>query len=375
MTAGNLHLPMMHQSDTPSPPSDAQPTWNRRYFLQLAGGAAVAVLLGCRPRSAPPAAVPLPIATAPPPTLPTPPPRQIMLTPVSDFYVQQFQSVPQVDAAAWQLTIDGLVDHPLTLDYAAVLSLPRAELMRTLECIGNPVGGNQIGNAQWAGFWLADLLAQVSPQAAARRVRFAAADGYDTSVSLDWITAPNVLMAYEMNGEPLTPAHGFPLRILMPGLYGQKMPKWITRMEFIADAEHLGYWEERGWSNVAAVKTNSQIMSPTHISRLPLDEALIYGVAYAGNRAITRVEIGIEPARGELVWREADLLAGPSSQVWTQFYFPWTPAAPTSYTLYVRASDNDGFTQHEIGRGVLEGAFPDGSDKIHNIVVQASQDS
>lgn len=354
-----------------SPPPDLLPTWTRRHFLRLAGGATVALLIGCRPAS--PAAIPT--ATVPPRPTPSPPPRQILLTPVSDFYVQQFQSVPQVNAAAWQLTLDGLVNQPMTLDYAAVLSLPRGEWMRTLECIGNPVGGNQIGNAHWAGFWLADLLARVGPQAAAKRVRFEAADGYETSVALDWIMVPDVLMAYEMNGEPLTPAHGFPLRILMPGLYGQKMPKWITRMEFIADAGHLGYWEERGWSNVAAVKTNSQIMSPTHISRLPLTGTLIYGVAYGGNRAITRVEIGIEPARGETVWHEAELLAGPSSQVWTQFYFQWTPAEPTSYTLYVRASDSDGFTQHEIGQGILEGAFPDGSDKIHNIVVQASQDS
>lgn len=307
--------------------------------------------------------------------MPAPLPRETSLTPVADFYVQHFQSAPQVNVDTWQLIIDGLVDHPMTLDYTAILSLPRAEFMRTLECIGNPVGGNQIGNAQWAGFWLADLLAQARPQAAANRVRFAAADGYETSVALDWIMVPDVLMAYEMNGEPLTPAHGFPLRIFMPGLYGQKMPKWITRLEFIADAGHLGYWEERGWSNVAAVKTNSQMISPTHISRLPPGETLIFGVAYAGNRAITRVEIGIEPARGEVVWGDAELLPGPSSQVWTQFYFPWTPAAPTSYTLYVRATDSDGFTQQEIAQGVLEGAFPDGSDKIHNIVVQASQDS
>ena len=98
-------------------------------------------------------------------------------------------------------------------------------------------------------------------------------------------------------------------------------------------------------------------------------------MAYGGNQAITRVEIGLEPARGDTVWRDAELLPGPSSQVWTQFYFNWTPAEATSYTLYVRASDSDGFTQHEIGRGVLEGAFPDGTDKIHNIVVQTSQDS
>lgn len=361
-------MPQRH----PLPSLVAAPGWSRRHFLRLAGGAAVSLLIGCRPQSTP---IPLPTSSPAVAPTPTPPatatsPRAIRITPTADFYEQQYQGVAEVDVDSWRLTIDGLVRRPLTLDDAAVRALPRAEMMRTLECIGNPVGGNQIGNANWAGFWLADVLAQAGVRAEARRARLLAADGYETSVDAARLMEPGVLMAYEMNGEPLTPAHGFPLRIFLPGLYGQKMPKWITQLDFIADAGHRGYWEQRGWSDEAVVKTNSQIVSPAHISRLPLGDVAIDGVAYAGIRPITRVEIGIESGGNPPAWQDATLLPGPSAEVWTQFYHTWRPTAATSYTLYVRATDSDGFRQNEIGRGILEGAFPDGTDKIQNIVVQ-----
>lgn len=346
----------------------ALPMISRRRFLQTAGGTAILLLFGCRPRSAAEQA-----AQATPMT-PTEAAerraREVAITPLEEFYVQYFDSVASVPAEGWTLTVDGLVERPVTLTLDDVKARPRAELMRTLECIGNPVGGNQIGNANWAGFWLADLLAEVSVKQEAKRARFEAADGYQTSVLLEWINQPGVLMAYEMNGEPLTAEHGYPLRIFMPGLYGQKMPKWITRIEFIGDEDHQGFWEREGWSDVAAVKTNSQIFSPGHISRVPLSELEIYGVAYAGNRTITKVEVGVE-SDGNETWFEAELLPGPTNEVWTQFYAYWTPPADTSYTLLVRATDETGFVQTERGRGVLEGAYPDGSDKIHNIVVKA----
>jgi DMSO/TMAO reductase YedYZ molybdopterin-dependent catalytic subunit len=345
------------------------PTLSRRRFMQAAGGSAILLLFGCRPAgqnervTATPAA-----AGATTPAVRQP--REIVITPVEEFYVQYFESTVDVPAEEWSLTVDGLVERPVTLTYDQVQARPRAELTWTLECIGNPVGGNQIGNANWAGFWLADLLAEVGVKAEAKRARFEATDGYETSVWLEWISQPGVLMAYEMNGAPLTAEHGFPLRIFMPGLYGQKMPKWISRIEFISDEEHQGYWENKGWSDVAAVKTNSQIMTPSHIGRVPLAELEIFGVAYAGNRAITKVEVGIE-ADDTLTWREAELLPGPSNEVWTQFYAYWTPPADTSYTLLVRATDETGFVQTERGRGLLEGSYPDGTDKMHSIVVKA----
>ena len=348
-------------------------TLTRRAFLRGAAGSAILLLVGCRIDDESGAVVATPAGPpSPPPEMrsPTPRPREIEITSVTDFYEQHFQGVEHVDSKEWRLVIDGLVDNPHTLTYAELLSRPKAEIMRTLECIGNPVGGNQIGNAIWGGFWLNDLLAEAGVRPEAVRARFEAADEYDTSVAREFIDRPGVLMAYEMNGQPLTPNHGFPLRIFMPGLYGQKMPKWITRIEFIADAQHRGYWEQKGWSETARVKTNSQLIAPAHIGRVPLAEIEIYGIAYAGDRDITRVEVGIE--QGEtLNWLPAEMVSGPSNEVWTQFYLLWTPAEETSYTLLVRATDATGYTQEERASGILQGAFPAGTDKIHNIVVKA----
>jgi hypothetical protein len=276
---------------------------------------------------------------------------------------------PTIDRVDWHLIIDGLVEKPQTLSFADIEVRPFVEQMRTLECIGNAVGGNQIGNAVWGGILLADLLDEVGVLDTAVRAKFEAADNYETSVSLDWINQPEAMLAYQMNGEPLPPEHGYPLRLFMPGLYGQKMPKWISRIQFINNNIHLGTWEKQGWSNVAMVKTNAQVIAPTHIQKVPLAALEIFGVAYAGNRQITEIEVGIEQD-GALSWQPAEeLVRGPSNEVWTQFYLPWTPPATGTYTLLVRATDETGFVQTERARGVLEGAFPNGTDKIHNIVI------
>lgn len=343
--------------------------FSRRRFLQTASSTAVLFLAGCRAKSdneqtpIPATAVPTPIATLPPRS------RDLIMTPNDDFYIMETNGAPTVDIADWQLTIDGLVERPLTLDFAQIQARPFAEMMRTVACIGNAVGGNQIGNALWGGIWLDDLLDEVGVLETAVRAKFAAADNYETSVTLDWINQPGVLLAYQMNGEPLPVDHGYPLRLFIPGLYGQKMPKWISRIQFIDDDSHLGTWEKLGWSNEAAVKTNSQIMAPRHIQKVPLAALEIFGVAYAGNRHITQIEIGLEQD-GDLSWQPAEtLLRGPSDEVWVQFYHPWTPPAAGIYLLHVRASDESGFVQTERARGVLEGAFPDGTDKVHNIVI------
>jgi DMSO/TMAO reductase YedYZ molybdopterin-dependent catalytic subunit len=348
---------------------------SRRQFLQQflpASGTAVLFLAGCRLQAetqVSPTAPPATAVATPPTTLP-PLNRDLILTPNDEFYVMETNGTPTVNRAEWQLTIDGLVENPLTLNFADIEARPFIEQMRTLECIGNAVGGNQIGNAVWGGILLADLLEEVGVLETAVRAKFEAADNYETSVTLDWINQPGTMLAYQMNGEPLPPEHGYPLRLFMPGLYGQKMPKWITRIQFIDDDGHLGTWEKQGWSNVAQVKTNSQIMMPTHIQKLPLASLEIFGVAYAGGRPIAQVEVGIEQQDGALRWQPAEaLVRGPSNEVWTQFYLPWTPPAAGTYTLFVRATDETGFVQTERARGVLEGAFPDGTDKIHNIVI------
>lgn len=325
----------------------------RRAFLKVAGTAGLALATGCRARPSPAGdAARLPQA-----------PAEIVVTPTGELYTQSYDAVPAVDPAQWSLTVDGLVQRPRTLGYAEVLAYPKRTALRTLECIGNPAGGALIGNPAWGGFDALELWSQVGILPQARRARFTAADGYQTSVELEWITRQGTLLVHEINGEALPERHGFPLRILMPGLYGQKMPKWLTRVEFI-DEPSLGYWESRGWSDVAAVKTHSGIDRPVGLGLLPAAAVPVYGLAFAGLRRITRVEVRSDD--GE--WQAAELLQTDSPLVWTQWSYVWQ-ATPGRHRLAVRAADESGFVQSSEASAPHAGAFPDGTDAIHEVVV------
>jgi hypothetical protein len=197
-------------------------------------------------------------------------------------------------------------------------------------------------------------------------VRFEAADGYSTSVKLEWMTQPGVMLAYEMNSQPLTVPHGFPLRLHIPGLYGQKMPRWLTRIEFI-DYDYKGYWEGQGWSNIADVRTKSIIRLPTAVAGLINGaQVAIQGVAYAGKRKITSVEVQID--QGE--WLPTTLVPGSSPLAWTQWYTLWTVPAPGFYQIGVRATDETGFVQTSEAKGIFGSSFPNGTDAIHRLSVQ-----
>lgn len=299
---------------------------------------------------------------------------KIFTTPTDKLYDTQYDysRTPTVDEKGWRLTVDGLVDNPMIIDYAAVKAFTPYEEMRTIECIGNPVGGGLIGNILWRGFHLEDLLKQVSIRKQATHAKFAAADGYSTSVELKWITQPNVMMAYEMNGGPLTVQHGFPLRIMMPGLYGQKMPRWITHIEFI-DQDYIGYWEGNGYSNIATVNTNSIIKSPPDDSRADPAEAgkkvAIQGVAYGAPREITKVEVRINDGD----WMPAQLTHGPNKLTWTQWWFEWVPPAAGTYQVAVRATDETGFVQFHENSGVFGSNSRDGTDAIHVVSVRVEE--
>lgn len=323
----------------------------RRAFLKVAGAAGLSLATGCR--AAPPdGAARLPA-----------PPAEILVTPTGELYTQSYDAVPVVDLAAWSLSIDGLVERPRTLSYAELLSYPRQTGLRTLECIGNPAGGALIGNPEWGGMEAGALWSEVGIRPQARRARFTAADGYQTAVDLEWIARPGTLLVYEINGEALPERHGFPLRILMPGLYGQKMPKWLTHIEFI-DEPFLGYWESRGWSDVAAVRTHSSIDRPVGLGLLPAGDVPVFGLAFAGLRRITRVEVRVDDG----AWQPAELLQAETPLVWTQWSFVWT-AAPGRRRLAVRATDELGFVQSTESSSPLAGAFPDGNEAVHQVVV------
>jgi DMSO/TMAO reductase YedYZ molybdopterin-dependent catalytic subunit len=337
---------------------------SRRTFLKVAGAAGLALATGCK--ASPPVGAPESTAVEQTAGLANDEaPRSLILTSTGDLYVQSYGRVPQVDGQAWRLRIHGLVERPAELTLDDVRAFPRIEAVRTLECIGNPVGGPLIGNVAWSGFEAAALWDQVGIRPEALRARFSAEDDYSTSVELQWITQPGVVLVYEMNGEPLPPELGFSLRILMPGLYGQKMPKWIREVEFI-DEPHLGYWETRGWSDVASVQTNSIIRQPQSLARVPAGQVPVFGVAFAGLRRITAVEVRIDDGD----WQAAELLQDLSSLVWTQWSIDW-PAAAGSHRIAVRATDEDGFVQSTEGDSILSSSFPAGTDHIHSLVVTA----
>jgi DMSO/TMAO reductase YedYZ molybdopterin-dependent catalytic subunit len=291
--------------------------------------------------------------------------REPLITAVDRFYVQSWNLLPDaIDATGWTLTIDGLVDRPLTLTYDDVLAFEPVEVMRTLECIGNPVGGNLIGNQTWTGVRLKPLLDETGIQPEAIRAKFTAADNYMTSIDLEWILQEDTLLVYAMDGQPLTHEHGYPLRIMMPGLYGQKMPKWIQRIEFSPE-RYQGYWEHYGWSDVCEVKTNSQIILPENLSTVTGTFAL-QGWAYGGKRRIVAVEVSVDG--GE--WQPCELLEGPSPLVWTMWWTAWTPERTGAFRVAVRATDETGFVQERPGE-LLESAYPDGTDAIHSLAYNA----
>ncbi len=340
----------------------------RRQFLVVAGGSAIAAALAsCAPQltstTAPTAAPSSTGALTPVPKVSLPP-KDIVITNVASLYQQQYSSTPDVDEKSWFMQIDGLVDSPLKVDLATIKALPKYDDVRTLECIGNPVGGNLIGNVEWNGVRLTDVLAKLKIDPKATHVNFQAADGYYTSVQLDWLMQDRTLLAYGLNGSPLTPDHGFPLRINMPGLYGQKMPKWITHMEFTTNPV-TGIWESQGWSNTADVQTNSKFSEPHNGELLTPGKNPIFGVAFAGKHKITKVEVSPDGQN----WINCDLLQGDTPLIWTQWSAVWD-AQPGKYTLQVRATDETGFTQNVPGGGYLAQSYPNGTNAISTVAVR-----
>ncbi len=296
-----------------------------------------------------------------------------VIFPLERFYETRYRYAsprPQIDVAGWELTIEGWVQYPQALKFADIIALPQVEMMRTLECISNPVGGTLIGNTVWRGVRLADALALAGPRSGGRELKMTAADGYQTSIPLDLATHPDSLLVFEMGGAPLPVKHGYPLRVLLPGRYGQKQPKWITRMEVITQ-EFLGYWEARGWSNEARIRVNSQIWEPSPLSVISGETVIVSGVAHADEHGIQRVEVSTD---GGISWEDAQLFPGPTPLVWTEWRYEWRlPVVnqATTFTLAIRATDANGQTQRRDPEetSLLNSTFPNGTSDIHRITV------
>jgi DMSO/TMAO reductase YedYZ molybdopterin-dependent catalytic subunit len=271
-------------------------------------------------------------------------------TPNDKFYVTSYARTPSVDINSWRFGIKGLVESPIQLSYPDIRKLSQIDEMLTLECISNPPDGTAIGNARWTGVQLRPLLERARVKRSARFVAMRGADGYHTVLPVDEVMREENFLPYLMNGAPLPPEHGYPLRIFIPGKYGMKQPKWITEIEF-ADHEIPGYWEVRGWSNTCWRKVNSGFFSPRVEGGLmsifdrkakvtaPLD---MYGWALAGPSGIKRVEVSADDG---VTWHNAQLVENSSPYVWTVWKYRFAPQAAGDFMMRVRATDGDGLAQ------------------------------
>ena len=288
------------------------------------------------------------------------------LTPPQRFYYvsKNFQD-PAVSTEGWSLRVHGLVNHPLTLDYAALKALPPAEEVVTLECISNTVGGALISTARFTGVPLKDLLDKAGVRAGAAGVNFTAADGYTESLPLDLVQAsPEILVAYLLDGAPLASGHGYPARILIPGHYGMKGPKWLQSIELAAQ-EKGGYWEGQGWDRMAVVRTTSRIDTPGDGATVRQGSVLVGGVAFAGKRGISEVQLSTD---GSAHWQSVEARTPLSPFTWVIWQTMWQPPAEGAYKLAVRARDGSGAWQ-PAGPAL---SFPSGAAGYHAIQVNVS---
>lgn len=289
------------------------------------------------------------------------------VTPVQNFYVvsKNFGD-PVVDGRTWKLGVGGLVDRSTSLSLAELRAMPATTEYVTLECISNVVGGNQISTGSFTGVRLVDLIGAAGPQSRASWVSFHARDGYTESLPLSVVQSqPEILVAYDLDGAPLPTLHGYPARILIPGRYGMKGPKWLDGIE-LADHETGGYWEQQGWDRNASVKTMSRFDVPRDGDIVRLGTLGIGGVAFAGKRGVSKVEYSTD---GGSSWSDAALDPPLSKLTWVVWRASWTPASEGAYRLMVRATDGTGALQV----GLATPSYPDGAAGYHTVQVNVSK--
>jgi DMSO/TMAO reductase YedYZ molybdopterin-dependent catalytic subunit len=331
------------------PDSDA-----RRQFLRVAGIAATAAvvggfvgrgLAGWRGVSEARSKVQLP-----PPESPAP--SDVVTgyeTSNGDFYrIDTALVVPQVDPDTWKLRIHGMVDKEITLTYADLLAMPMIERYVTLTCVSNEVGGDLVGNARWLGVPIKGLLERAGVRAGADQAVQRSTDGWTCGTPTSVLTdGRDSMLAVGMNGQPLPTEHGFPVRMVVPGLYGYVSAcKWITDIELTTFAAYNAYWVLRGWSQQAVIKTESRIDLPHDGDTKSAGPVTIAGVAWAQHRGISKVEVRVTKDNAPGPWQEAELLATVSPDTWRQWRLTWN-ATPGDYAITVRATDATGATQTE----------------------------
>ena len=360
-----------------TPPRPAEP--GRRDFLVRAWTLGVAGLVAGlagrslidRGRSAPSLPTPIPPAAEVVPPLPigadlapTTPDLTPIIVPNDRFYrIDTALLTPTVDAASWTLRVHGLVDREVILTYADLLAMPLLEQYVTIACVSNEVGGRLVGNAKWTGVRLRDILELAGVQPGATQLVGRSVDRWTGGMPTAWVMdeAREPMVAVQMNDEPLPAAHGFPARLIVPGLYGYvSATKWLAELELTTLESFDGYWIPLGWAKEAPILTQSRIDTPT--GSVAGGRVAVAGVAWAPDRGVSRVEVAIDGA-----WRDAELSTPISDATWVQWLVRWD-AAPGDHVITVRATDGEGIVQEEIASPPA----PDGARGWHTVRISVS---
>lgn len=269
------------------------------------------------------------------------------VTPNGDFYRVAIDIWdPSVDVSTWSLQVAGVEGSGKSYSLSELEALPMTTEYNTFECVSNQINGNLISNALWGGVKLSDLFSDAGglPQGA-QNVVFYSVDGYSVAIPISTAMRSESMVAYEMNGVALPQRHGYPLRVVIPGLYGMMSAKWVRKIQII-NSSYMGYWQTRGWSDVGIVQTVAFIIIPEDGVQSSLSQnkgtILLGGYAYAGDRGISKVEVSTDNG---VTWQTATSKPSLANNTWTLWAFPWSPSATGSYNIYARATDGTGALQ------------------------------
>ncbi len=287
------------------------------------------------------------------------------LTANSDFYrIDTALIVPQVSADTWSLRVHGMVNREIRLSYADLKARQPMERLVTLTCVSNPVGGDLVGNASWLGYSLAELITEAGPHPDADMVLSRSVDGFTAGSPLATVTdGRDAMLAIGMNGQPLPIEHGYPVRLVVPGLYGYvSATKWVTDIEITRFDRAQAYWTERGWSERGPIKTGTRIDTPKDAAKVSSGPVTVAGVAWAQHRGINAVQVQVDNGP----WQPARLAADPSIDTWRQWAYDWTPT-PGTHTIRARATDATG----QVQTAEIADVVPDGATGYPSITVRA----